>query len=223
MQNFEIDSFTTKNGKNLNITFFKHASLLLDYEGKKIFVDPVSEYADYTRQPKADFILITHEHPDHFDPKAIAALETEETSIVTNPACQKMLGKGLAMKNGEVIQLAPDMRIEATPAYNTTPGREVYHPKDRDNGYILTLDGTRIYIAGDTEDIPEMEQIKDIDIAFLPVNQPYTMTPAQAIRAAKIIRPHILYPYHYGDTDINQVKDGLKNEPEIEVRIRALQ
>lgn len=223
MQNFEIDSFTTKNGKNLKITFFKHASLLLDYAGKKIFVDPVSEYADYTRQPKADFILITHEHHDHFDPKAIAALETEGTSIVTNPACQKMLGKGQAMKNGEVIQLAPDIRIEAIPAYNTTPGREIYHPKGRDNGYILTLDGTRIYIAGDTEDIPEMEQIKDIDIAFLPVNQPYTMTPAQAIRAAKIIHPHILYPYHYGDTDINQVKDGLKDEPEIEVRIRALQ
>lgn len=223
MQNFEIDSFTTKNGKNLKITFFKHASLLLDYAGKKIFVDPVSEYADYTRQPKADFILITHEHHDHFDPKAIAALETKETSIVTNPACQKMLGKGQAMKNGEVIQLAPDIRIEAIPAYNTTPGREIYHPKGRDNGYILTLDGTRIYIAGDTEDIPEMEQIKDIDIAFLPVNQPYTMTPAQAIRAAKIIHPHILYPYHYGDTDINQVKDGLKDEPEIEVRIRALQ
>lgn len=223
MQNFEIDSFTTKNGKNLNITFFKHASLLLDYAGKKIFVDPVSEYADYTRQPKADFILITHEHHDHFDPKAIAALETEETSIVTNPACQKMLGKGKAMKNGEAILLAPDIWIEAMPAYNTTPGREVYHPKGRDNGYILTLGGTRIYIAGDTEDIPEMEQIKDIDIAFLPVNQPYTMTPAQAIRTAKIIRPHILYPYHYGDTDINQVKDGLKDEPEIEVRIRALQ
>lgn len=223
MQNFEIDSFTTKNGKNLNITFFKHASLLLDYAGKKIFVDPVSEYADYTRQPKADFILITHEHHDHFDPKAIAALETEETSIVTNPVCQKMLGKGQAMKNGEVIQFAPDIRIEAIPAYNTTPGREIYHPKGRDNGYILTLDDTRIYIAGDTEDIPEMEQIKDIDIAFLPVNQPYTMTPAQAIRAAKIIHPHILYPYHYGDTDINQVKDGLKDEPEIEVRIRALQ
>ena len=92
-----------------------------------------------------------------------------------------------------------------------------------DNGYILTVGGTRIYIAGDTEDIPEMKQIKNIDIAFLPVNQPYTMTPEQAIQSAKTIQPHILYPYHYGDTNINEVKDGLKNEKEIEVRIRALQ
>ena len=106
---------------------------------------------------------------------------------------------------------------------NTTPGRDKFHPKGRDNGYILTVGDTRIYIAGDTENIPEMKQIKNIDIAFLPVNQPYTMIPEQAIQSAKIIQPHILYPYHYGDTNINEVKDGLKNEKEIEVRIRALQ
>ena len=195
MQNFETDSFTTKNGKSLKITFFKHASLLIEYAGKKFFVDPVSDYADFTQQPKADYILITHEHHDHFDTKAIAAIETPDTKIIANPNCQKMLDKGQAMKNGDI----------------------------RDNGYILTVGGTRIYIAGDTEDIPEMKQIKNIDIAFLPVNQPYTMTPEQAIQSAKTIQPHILYPYHYGDTNINEVKDGLKNEKEIEVRIRALQ
>lgn len=223
MQNFETDSFTTKNGKSLKITFFKHSSLLLEYAGKTIFVDPVSEYADYTQQPKADFLLITHEHDDHFDVKAIAAIETAKTKIIANPNCQKMLDKGQAMKNGEALQLEPDIKLEAVPAYNTTPGRDKFHPKGRDNGYILTVGGTRIYISGDTEDIPEMNQIKDIDIAFLPVNQPYTMTPEQAVKAAKIIRPRILYPYHYGDTDINKVKDGLKNDKEIEVRIRALQ
>lgn len=120
-------------------------------------------------------------------------------------------------------KLHPKSNWEAVPAYNTTPGRDKFHPKGRDNGYILTVGGTRIYIAGDTEDIPEMKQIKNIDIAFLPVNQPYTMTPEQAIQSAKTIQPHILYPYHYGDTNINEVKDGLKNEKEIEVRIRALQ
>lgn len=223
MQNFETDSFTAKNGKSLKITFFKHASLLLDYEGKKIFIDPVSDYADYTQQPKADYILITHEHHDHFDVKAISAIETSKTKIIANPNCRKMLNKGEAMNNGNTLQPEPDIKLEAVPAYNTTPGRDKFHPKGRDNGYILTLGGTRIYIAGDTEDIPEMAQVKDIDIAFLPVNQPYTMTPEQAIRATKIIRPRILYPYHYGDTDINKVKDGLKDDKETEVRIRALQ
>lgn len=221
--NFETDSFTTKNGKNLKITFFKHASLLVEYDGTKIFVDPVSDYADYTKQPKADYILITHEHHDHFDTKAIAAIETSDTKIIANPNCQKMLDRGDAMKNGDVLSITPDMKLEAVPAYNTTPGRDKFHPKGRDNGYILTVGGTRIYIAGDTEDIPELKQIKNIDIAFLPVNQPYTMTPEQAIKATKIIQPRILYPYHYGDTDIMKVKDGLKEEKGTEVRIRALQ
>ena len=223
MQNFEMDSFTTHNGKSLKITFFKHASLLLEYAGQKIFVDPVSDYADYTQQPKADFILITHEHGDHFDTKAIAAIETNQTKIIANPNCRKMLNRGQEMKNGDVLQLAKDIKLEAVPAYNTTPGRDKFHPKGRDNGYILTLGETRIYIAGDTEDIPELNQVKDIDIAFLPVNQPYTMTPEQAIRAAKIIKPRVLYPYHYGETDIHKVKEGLKNETGTEVRIRALQ
>lgn len=220
---FESDSFTTKNGKKLKITFFKHASLLIEYAGKTIFIDPVSDYADYTKQPKADYILITHEHHDHFDTKAIAAIETSGTQLVANPNCQKALKRGKAMKNGDKSQLATDFNIEAVPAYNTTPGREQFHPKARDNGYILTLGGTRIYIAGDTEDIPEMKQIKHIDIAFLPVNQPYTMTTEQAIKAAEVIRPHILYPYHYGDTDVLKIKEGLKHIPQTEVRIRALQ
>ena len=189
-------------------------------QDKKIFVDPVSDYADYTQQPKADFILITHEHGDHFDTKAIAAIETNQTKIIANPNCRKMLNRGQEMKNGDVLQLAKDIKLEAVPAYNTTPGRDKFHPKGRDNGYILTLGGTRIYIAGDTEDIPELNLVKDIDIAFLPVNQPYTMTPEQAIRATQIIKPRILYPYHYGDTDINKVKEGLKNEKTTEVRIR---
>ncbi len=223
MQHFETDIVTTRGGKPLKMTFIKHASLLLEFEGKQIYVDPVSEYADYSQFPKADIILITHEHHDHFDPKAIAAIETPETRIVANPNCRKLLGRGREMKNGDTFQLDPDIRLEAVPAYNTTPGRDKFHPRGRDNGYILTVGGTRIYIAGDTEDIPEMKELGNIDIAFLPVNQPYTMTPDQAIRATRIIRPRILYPYHYGDTDIRKVKDGLKDDKETEVRIRALQ
>lgn len=118
MQNFETDSFTTKNGKSLKITFFKHASLLIEYAGKKFFVDPVSDYADFTQQPKADYILITHEHHDHFDTKAIAAIETPDTKIIANPNCQKMLDKGQAMKNGDILQITPEIKLEAVPAYN---------------------------------------------------------------------------------------------------------
>lgn len=220
---FESDHFIAKDGKPLEITFIKHGSLLLNYDGHRIYIDPVSDYADYTQLPKADVILITHEHHDHFDPKAIAAISTADTRIITNAAVQQKIGKGKSMKNGDVLQPTEWMEIQAVPAYNTTPGREMYHPYARDNGYINTLGGTRIYIAGDTEDIPEMQQLKNIDIAFLPVNQPYTMTIPQAVHAAHMISPRILYPYHYGDTPIEQLKEELKKDKTIEVRIRQLQ
>ena len=206
--NFASDSFKTKSGKELIITFIKHGSLMLTYDNHSIQVDPVSEYADYTTFPKADIILITHEHGDHLDPKAIQAVEKSGTEII--------------LKNGDTDTSISYMKIEAVPAYNTTPGRDKYHPRHRDNGYILTFDGLRVYIAGDTEDIPEMKDLKDIDIAFLPVNQPYTMTVPQAAKAAKMFSPKILYPYHYGDTKIGELKDALKGSG-IDVRIRELQ
>jgi L-ascorbate metabolism protein UlaG (beta-lactamase superfamily) len=111
------------------------------------------------------------------------------------------------------------IKVEAVPAYNTTQGRTQFHPKGRDNGYILTIDGLRIYIAGDTEDIPKMKDIKDIDIAFLPCNQPYTMTPEQLIKAARTIKPKVLFPYHYGQTDVSGIPGQLKGDG-IDVRIR---
>ena len=205
--NFASDSFKTKSGKELTITFIKHGSLMLTYDNHSIQVDPVSEYADYTTFPKADIILITHEHGDH---------------LIANENSQKKLGKGKVLKNGDTDTSISYMKIEAVPAYNTTPGRDKYHPRHRDNGYILTFDGLRVYIAGDTEDIPEMKDLKDIDIAFLPVNQPYTMTVPQAAKAAKMFSPKILYPYQYGDTKIGELKDALKGSG-IDVRIRELQ
>ncbi|MCI2150738.1 MAG: MBL fold metallo-hydrolase, partial [Prevotella sp.] len=126
------------------------------------------------------------------------------------------------MKNGDHLNLGPDIQIDAVPAYNNTPGHLQFHPRGVGNGYVLTLDGLRIYIAGDTENIPEMRQLKNIDIAFLPVNQPFTMTPEQAARAARIIRPKVLFPYHYSDTKIERVAQLLKGSG-IDVRIRNYQ
>lgn len=220
--NFQSDTFQTKSGKALTITFIKHGSLMLTYDNHSIQVDPVSEYADYRIFPKADVILITHEHGDHLDVKAIQVVAETDTKIIANENSQKIMGKGTVMKNGDTNKSIDYMTIEAVPAYNTTPGREKYHPRHRDNGYILTFDGLRVYIAGDTEDIPELKNLKDIDIAFLPVNQPYTMTVPQAATAAKMFSPKILYPYHYGDTNIGELKKALEGSG-IEVRIRELQ
>ena len=205
----KTDIFTTKSGKEVKITCIKHASIEINYDGTEIEIDPVGMHieptTDYTQFPKANIILVTHEHRDHFDLEAISCLRTAVTKIYLNQACYEQFHNGIAMNNGDSIVLDNGIKIEAVPAYNTTEGRERFHPKGRDNGYVLTLDGLRIYIAGDTEDIPEMENLKDIDIAFLPCNQPYTMTPEQVAKAARTINPKVLFPYHYSDTRINQV------------------
>ncbi len=167
---------------------------------------------------KADYLFVTHEHGDHFDKGAIDLLTGENTQFITNKNCAEMYGSGQVMANGQCLMLN-DIKVEAVPAYNTTEGRMQFHPKGRDNGYILTIDGLRIYIAGDTEDIHEMVAIKDIDIAFLPCNQPYTMTTEQLVRAAKTIKPKVLFPYHYGQTDVSEIPTLLKDYG-IDVRIR---
>ena len=219
----KVDEFTTKSGKKVTITCIKHASMEINYNGVEIQVDPVGMWlkpeTDYATFPKANIILITHEHKDHFDREAITCVRTPATSIYSNTAVYNMFRNSIPLKNGDSIRYAPDIKIEAVPAYNYTEGHTQFHPKGRDNGYILTLDGLRIYIAGDTEDIPEMENIKDIDIAFLPCNQPYTMTVEQLVNAAKTIKPKVLFPYHYSNTPVNQAILKLAGTG-IEVRIR---
>ncbi len=215
----QTDEFTTKSGKKVRFTCIKHASIQISYDGLEIQVDPVGmgmkPETDYSQFPKANIILVTHEHHDHFDHAAIQLLRGSGTTIYTNPAVHTQLGSSRVMKNGDKVHYSDNITIEAVPAYNTTPGREQFHPKGRDNGYVLTLEDLRIYIAGDTEDIPEMANLKDIDIAFLPCNQPYTMTIDQAVNAAKIIRPKVLFPYHYNDTPVNKItlqlyKEGIR-------------
>ncbi|MBO4826739.1 MAG: MBL fold metallo-hydrolase [Prevotella sp.] len=219
----EIDVFQTKSGKTLKFYALVHASIRMVYDGKEIQIDPVSKLGNkvinYNGMPKADYLLVTHEHGDHFDKNAIATLSGEKAQFITNKRCADMMGSGQVMGNGDVKELENGIKVEAVPAYNTTEGRTQFHPKGRDNGYILTIDGLRIYIAGDTEDIPEMANIKDIDIAFLPCNQPYTMTTEQLVRAARIIKPRVLFPYHYGQTDVNGIPAQLAEEG-IDVRIR---
>ena len=223
--NYQTDTFKTKSGKEVTITAIKHASLRIQYDGLEIQIDPVANYqpaTDYSKFPKADVILVTHEHFDHFDRDAIAALKKDSTQVIANPAVQKMLGRGTAMANGESRVVCNGIAIDAVPAYNTTAGRTQFHPKGRDNGYVLTLDGLRVYIAGDTEDISEMASLKDIDVAFLPCNQPYTMTPEQVAKAAKTIKPKVLFPYHYSKTPIKRVAELLA-DTSIDVRIRNYQ
>jgi len=218
----ETDSFHAKSGEPITVHFIQHASLYFTFNGMTIYADPVNyEGVDYKTLPKADVILITHEHYDHLDKNAIADIATPNTKIICNGTVYQALGKGVMLENGDDFSFTVslfgakniDVSIETVPAYNTTEGRDIYHPKGRDNGYILTLGGTRIYIPGDCEDMPEMSGFKNIDVAFFPINQPYTMTVEQAVRAAKIIKPAILYPIHYSDTDLT----GLSVEG-IEVR-----
>lgn len=220
---YETDSFTTKSGKTVKFHALVHASIRMEYDGKEIEIDPVTKLGektiDYASMPKADYIFVTHEHFDHYDTAAIKQLSNENTKLITNRRCADMLGYGLVMANGDNLQLSDDFRVDAVPAYNTTEGHLQFHPKGRDNGFILTLDGLRIYIAGDTEDIPEMAAINNIDVAFMPCNQPYTMTVEQIISAARTVKPKVLFPYHYGQTDVSGIPSQLESDG-IEVRIR---
>jgi L-ascorbate metabolism protein UlaG (beta-lactamase superfamily) len=220
---YEEDVFKTSQG-DLKITFIGHASLILTFGGKVIHIDPVGQMGDYSQLPKADVILITHEHGDHFDPKTIELLRKPGTDLVVTERCAEKAQKALIMKNGDT-RTVQGLKIEAVPAYNIvnmrSPGTP-FHPRGLGNGYVLTLGDKRIYIAGDTENTPEMKKLEKIDIAFLPMNLPYTMTPEMVADAAKAFRPKILYPYHYGSTDTAQLVELLKDAKYIEVRIRNM-
>ncbi len=218
----ETDVFVTHMDDGLvKIHALLHASLCIEHDGQVIYVDPVTQLrgrtVDYSAMPKADIILVTHEHPDHYDTAALRQLTTEKTQLIMNPRCVELYGRGQAMKNGDQQPLVGGGSLVAVPAYNTTLEHLQFHPKGRDNGYVLTLGSLRIYIAGDTEDIPEMADLQDIDIAFLPCNQPFTMTPEQLVRAAKMVSSKVLFPYHYGETDVSVIPTLL---PEVDVRIR---
>lgn len=221
---FDMDIIETVQGP-LEITFIGHGTLMFVFKGKVIHVDPVSREADYAKMDKADLILITHEHRDHLDPQAIGLVSTEKTAIVLTEVCARQISGGTVMKNGEVRNLQ-GFRIEAVPAYNLVHMRRPgvpFHPKGMGNGYVITFGKKRVYVAGDSENVPEMKKLEKIDIAFLPMNLPYTMTPEMVADAAKAFRPAILYPYHFGQTDTSRLLELLKGADEVEVRIRKMQ
>jgi L-ascorbate metabolism protein UlaG (beta-lactamase superfamily) len=221
---FQADLIRTSSG-DLKITFIGHASLIFSFNNKTVYVDPFSKLADYAALPKADVVVITHEHRDHLDPAAIEMIRTEKTTVVLTATGAKQLTGGIVMKNNDV-QIFEGVTIEAVPAYNIVHKRdtgEPFHPRGAGNGYIMTFGDKRVYVAGDTENIPEMTGLKNIDIAFLPMNLPYTMTPEMTAAAAKMIQPKILYPYHYGSTDTSLLTALLKDQKGIEVRIRKME
>ena len=219
-QNFNPDVYETSKG-NLTISFIGHGTLMFQFNGKTIQVDPWSKLADYSVLPKADLILITHAHGDHLDTAAIRKTSKAGTVLVSTAEVVDKIKQGEVMKNGDSKTIL-GLSIEAVPAYNSTPGKEKFHPKGRDNGYIIQFGNKKVYVAGDTEDIPEMALLKGIDIAFLPVNQPYTMLPEQLAHAVELFKPAMVYPYHFGETDMNKVQELLKPFPGTKLIIKAM-
>ena len=220
---YQTDELTIRDHK-LRLTFFAHASIAIEYEGRRIYVDPVMENADYERLPKADVILVTHSHYDHFDMAAIESLYTAETSILLDKSsAEGFQGNCFTMLPGSKAEPCRDIKVEAIAAYNTSSHQLQFHPKEREDcGYVITLDDdVRIYVSGDTEPTEEMLSLKDIDVAFLPVNQPYTMTVDQAVEAIKAIKPKIFYPYHYGQveevTDLERLKKELEGVTDVRI------
>lgn len=220
---YETDVIPTAAGE-LRVTFLGHGSLLFVFQGLNIYVDPFSRVADYSALPKAEVILITHEHPDHLDPSALGHIRTGRSEVILTEACARQVAGGIVMRNGESRRVS-GILVEAVPAYNVVhhrPGGQPFHPRGIGNGYVLTFGDQRVYVAGDTENIPEMKQLAGIACAFLPMNLPYTMTPEMVADAARALRPRIVYPYHYGDTDTSRIVELLKTDPGIEVRIRRM-
>ncbi len=195
----------------------RHATFVLQSGPATIYVDPVGVAEDFSGFPPPDLILITHIHKDHLDPTLVAALKKPQTQVIGPAAVIEQLGYGTTMHNGDVTT-AVGLTVEAIPAYNTSRERLVFHPMGRDNGYLLSKAGVRLYISGDTEDIPEMRTLRNIDIAFLCMNLPYTMSIEQAASAVNEFKPRLVIPYHYrGKEGMSDLDAFERQVPGIEV------
>ncbi len=187
-----------------------HGSLILKWNGQVIHVDPWSR-GNYEGQPKADLILVTDIHGDHLDPAQIQAVKKSGTIIVAPAAVQASLSEARILKNGERTEVL-GIGIEAIPMYNLQRGPEegkLFHDKGRGNGYLLTLGAERVYISGDTECVPEMEALRNIDHAFVCMNLPYTMPPLEAAACVNSFQPKRVYPYHYRGSDVEEFRKAV--------------
>ncbi|MFD1343496.1 MBL fold metallo-hydrolase [Litorisediminicola beolgyonensis] len=203
--------FSTDAG-DITVHPLDHASFVMETPKGTIYVDPVGDPARYAEFPPADLILITHEHGDHYNAETLTALMGENTSLITNPAVHDMLPADLAsgamtLANGESHDW-DGLGIDAIAAHNTTEDRMNFHPEGRDNGYVLSFEGFRVYISGDTEPTEDMLALENIDVAFLCMNLPFTQTAEQAAEAVKTFKPAYVYPYHY------RGRDGGTQDPE---------
>jgi L-ascorbate metabolism protein UlaG (beta-lactamase superfamily) len=206
---------------NLAVQPINHSALRFEFKGKQYYVDPAGQ-AEWAKMPKADAIFLTHEHPDHVSVPTINALKKDGTVIIGSAGAVKQAGMGTAINPGDTKTVL-DIKVEAIPAYNLTADRLNFHPKDRkDVGFVFTFGDKRVYVAGDTEGTPEMKALKDIDIAFVPINLPYTMNPQEAAAATKAFKPKVVYPYHQGSSKPDDFKTALDGEKAIEVRVLAL-
>jgi L-ascorbate metabolism protein UlaG (beta-lactamase superfamily) len=213
-----VQEFQTSAG-TVKITPIQHASLMIEAGGQVVHLDPWSN-GNYDGLPPGDFILITDIHGDHLDPKMLRKVSKAGTVILAPAAVAETVKNATVIRNGETKTAGP-FTIEAIPMYNLkrgpSPGK-LFHDKGRGNGYIVTYGGKRFYFSGDTEGTAEMRQLKNIDVAFVCMNLPYTMPPDEAADAVRAFHPKIVYPYHYRDSDVNAFAKALAGTG-IEVRL----
>jgi L-ascorbate metabolism protein UlaG (beta-lactamase superfamily) len=218
----QSDVIPTNKG-DLRITPIVHASLMLQWDGKVIHVDPSGAVGgDFNGLPKADLILVTDVHGDHMDRAKIDLLKKPGTVIVTSAAVHQTITESQTIANGETKTIA-GIQIEAVPAYNLMRGPEpgkLFHDMGRGYGYILTLGGKRLYLSGDTECVPEMKALPNIDVAFVCMNLPYTMTPGEAAGCVNGFKPKVVYPYHYGQSNLQEFTSAVQGTQGVEVRLR---